>query len=94
MPLLKTVQRRIHKIEGFAVRFRYRRDRRDVRDDRRGIRQYAFERMAKNSWRVAGWKRNRFERTFPEFQVDVLSADGSVADGRSLLSTVRDTYLD
>jgi len=94
MPLLRTVQRNIHRIEGFQVRFRHRRDDRDVRDDRKGIPQYPYERMARNSWMVAGWKRNRFNRTYPEFQVEVLRADGSVTSGRTRLSTVRDTYLD
>ena len=94
MATLRTVQRNIYHLEGFQVRFRHRRDGRDVRDDRKGIPKYPYERMAKNSWSVAGWKRSRFTRNYPEFQVEVLIADGSVPGGRTRLATVRDTYLD
>ena len=94
MPLLRTVQRRIEEIERFRVRFRHLESGRDVRDDLRGVRQYPYERMARNTWRVAGWKRARFKAAHPAYEVDVLNVDGSVADGRTALSTVRDTYLD
>ena len=31
---------------------------------------------------------------YPGFEVEVLKADGTVAHGRMLLTTVRDSYLD
>ena len=94
MSLLRTVQRRISGVEGFEVKFRHPRVGRDVRDDLRGVRPYTYERMARNSWTVARWKRERFKIRYPEYNADVLNADRSVAHGRARLSTVRDTYLE
>jgi hypothetical protein len=50
--------------------------------------------MAKNNWSITQWKSERFKKEYPGFAVDVLNANGSVAHGRTLLGTVRDTYLE
>ncbi len=37
---------------------------------------------------------HRFSKHYPGFEVQVLDASGHVAHGGTLLTTVRDTYLD
>lgn len=94
MPNVKRVEGQLFRREGFRVQFRDRQTWRNVRDDLEGITAYPYARMAKNSWSVSYWKEQRFSRGYPGFDVAVLRADGHVAHGRTLLSTVRDTYLD
>ena len=94
MPILKTVQRKIHEVEGFEVRFTDRRTGRDIHDNLKGVPEYAYKRMAKNIWTVGGWKRLRFGKSYPGFDVDVLYASGKNCPGQTRLATVRDTYLE
>jgi hypothetical protein len=95
MPTVKNVQRQIQRLEGFEVRFLYEGPGptagRDVRDDRSGLPGYPYERASYDST-VADWVERRFKCTFPGFDVEVLKGDGSVAGGRTKLSTVRSTY--
>jgi hypothetical protein len=53
---------------------------------------YPYERAAKDSWTVQQWKRERFLRIYPGFQVDVLSGRRSSARGQTRLETLRDGY--
>ena len=94
MPVLRTVQNRIGDVEGFRVRFRDRLTGRDVHDNKKGIPQYLFRRMAKNRWTVARWKRERFARQYAGYDVEVIYQDGETCGGTAHLSTVRDTYLE
>ena len=94
MPTVNGVQLRIQKIEGFRVCFRDRRSGRNLPDHMRNVPHYPYERMAKNSWTVEGWKRLRFNKAYPGFNIDVLDKDGSTCNGHAKLATVRDTYLD
>ena len=94
MAILRTVQRKIQEIEGFQIRFRDRLSGRDVNDNLGNVPRYPYQRMARNSWTVAGWKRLRFRVTYPGFNVDVVYADGAVCGGNARLASVRDTYLD
>jgi hypothetical protein len=55
---------------------------------------YSFERMAKNSMTIADWKAQRFNPSYPGLKVDVLNGNGDVAAGNTLLSSVRDSYLE
>jgi len=80
--------------EGFRVQFRDRQTGRNVRDNLEGITSYPYAKMARNSWSVNRWKEQRFNQCFPGFDVCVLRNDGRVAHGRTLLATVRDTYLE
>lgn len=93
MALVKNVEKRIWDIEQFDVTIRHS-DGRDMRGDRTGIPMYAFERMAKNSMTVAAWKEQRFKPTYPGFDVDILDAVGNAVAGNTLLSSVRDSYVD
>ena len=49
--------------------------------------------MTKNAASVSDF-RDKFQRQYPGYNVDVLKGDGSKAPGQMKLSTVRDTYLD
>lgn len=93
MALAKNVEKRIWDIEQFDVIIRHA-DGRDMRGDRTGIPMYAFERMAKSSMTVAVWKEQRFNPSYPGLDVDVLDGLGNVVAGNTLLSTVRDSYLE
>ena len=94
MATVKHVERRIEKVEGFRVQILHGRDRRDVRSDKGGVTQYPYERALKGSSNVSAWRDHRFAVHYPGFEVDVLDASGHVVHGRTLLTTVRDTYLD
>jgi hypothetical protein len=52
---------------------------------------YPHERKAKGSTTVANWK-NRFDTTYPNYTVEVLAADGTIAHGNTKLESVRATY--
>lgn len=89
-----TVAAEIGEIEGFDIRFV------DGDEDvsRRRVEDYPYERAARGAWTVAKWREQRFLPNYPDFQVEVLRADGSVAHGKTLLDTLRaewaDTYED
>jgi len=89
-----TVAAAIGEIEGFDIRFV------DGDEDvsRRRVEDYPYERAARGAWTVAKWREQRFLPNYPDFQVEVLRADGSVAHGKTLLDTLRaewaDTYDD
>jgi len=93
MPKLRTVEKQIERCEGFRVRFRDAQTGRDIRGDRPDIPSYTYKKMAKNKWSVTKYKAERFMTCYPGFEVDVLNSNGYVAHGRTLLGTVRDTYL-
>src|SRR5205807_7864194 len=93
MSRIKNVEKRIWDVEGFAVRILWP-DGRDVRGDKAGMPMYPYDRAAKNSTNVAAWREQRFHRAFPGFDVEVLDADGLPVHGNTLLSSVRDSYLE
>ena len=80
------------RIEGFEVALRYP-DGRNMRGDKRGLPPYPYAQAAPDRFTVAHWCERRFHRTYPGYSVDVLTADGRRAHGRTLLSTVRATYF-
>lgn len=93
MARVKNVEKRIWDLEGFAVRILWP-DGRDVRGDKTGMPTYPYDRAAKNSMSVASWRELRFHHAFPGFDVEVVDADGTAAHGNTLLSSVRDSYLE
>lgn len=94
MPTIQTVERQIFRCERFKVQFRDRQTGRDVNGNLDGVPSYRYAKMALNRWSVNRWKEQRFNECYPGFDVAVLRNDQHVAHGRTLLSTVRDTYLD
>jgi type I restriction enzyme M protein len=80
----------IGEIEGFDIRFV------DGDEDvsRRRVEDYPYERAARGAWTVAKWREQRFLPNYPDLQVEVLRADGSVAHGKTLLDTLRTEWAD
>lgn len=93
MSTVRTIEKTILKVEGFAVRMRHLNGR-DLRSDRTKLPSYPYRRAMKNSANVRKWKDARFATRFPGFDIDVLASNGRSAHGRTLLATVRDTYLE
>ena len=89
---VKTVSEKISQVEGFDVRIVAVGD--DVGDvgRRRRVEDYPFVNAANGSWTVAQWRAKRFEPNYPDFNVEVLDGDGSSVHGKTLLSTVRNSY--
>lgn len=90
---VKSLERKIANVEGFEVTVRYA-DGSDVRSDKQGLPSYPFSNAANRAWTVAQWKEERFQKSYPGFQVTVWDADGTEPHGRTVLSNVRDTYSD
>ena len=84
---------KIWDLEGFAVRITDL-DGRDVIGVRKRFQcpRHDYERAAPNNWTVEDWKATRFRRYYPEFDVEVLDADGIDVHGRTILRTVREFY--
>lgn len=94
MSTVKRVENQIFQCEGFRAQFRDRQTGRNVRDGLAGIPSYPYAKMARNRWSISRWKDQRFSQCYPGFDVAVLKDDRRVAHGRTLLATVRDTYLE
>jgi hypothetical protein len=91
VPLLRSVEKQIERVEGFRVAFLHH-DRRDVRGDMHDVASYEFARKLSDDRTVAEWIAIRFRERYRGFEVSVLLADGSRAHGNTLLSTVRASY--
>jgi len=91
MVLRKTANRQIWKCEGFEVKIK--RGGRGVRPEV-NLPAYGYSIALMNKKSVAQWKNDRFSNCYPGYDVDVLYANGRVAQGKTKLSTVRDTYLE
>ena len=91
MSTIANVERKIRRVEGFDVRILHLRGA-DVRGDRMGLPQYAFQRAADHDITVETWKETRFRPSFPGFEVDVLDRRGRSVQGNTKLSTVRASY--
>jgi type I restriction enzyme M protein len=83
-----TVAAQIGEIEGFEVRFV------DGDEDlsHRRVDEYSFERAARGNWTIAKWRDSRFWSLYPDYDVEVLKPDGSVAHGKTLLDTLRTAW--
>ena len=94
MATIRSIERQIYRVEGFRVRVLHGRDRRDVRGDKEGVPGFTYERAMKNDATVVQWRRQRFARKYPGFNVEVLRADDLTAHGGMKLGTLRRGYLD
>ena len=90
MPTTEKISAEIEKFEGFAVRIRPAAG----SVARKSLQSYArnHERIARESFSVADWKRRRFDSLYPNYEVDVLLADGRPANPRATLSKIRASY--
>ena len=91
MSTVVNVERKIRRVEGFRVRVLHLHGA-DVRGDRMGLPQYAYQHAADNGITVERWKETRFRPSFPGFEVDVLDRRGRSVQGNTKLNTVRATY--
>jgi hypothetical protein len=91
MSSVANVERKIRRIEGFAVRVLHLRGA-DVRGDRGGMPPYGYYRAADSDITVENWKATRFRPSYPGFEVDVLDARGRSVQGNTKLGTVREGY--
>jgi hypothetical protein len=87
--LLTRIEREIHEFEGFSVHIKSVNGKVPAR-----VPSYKrkYERRARERFTVSDWKRSRFERDYPDLQVDVLLGDGRVATGKTYLERVRHSY--
>jgi hypothetical protein len=91
VPSIERIAAEIEKFEGFAVRIR---PASNGQARKTNLRSYArsHERIARESFSVADWKRRRFDAVYPEYEVDVLFGDGRTAGPRTLLAKIRASY--
>ena len=96
MPKLEFTEKKINVIEGFAVRFLHaapgNAKGRDVRGDKKNLPSYRYQRRAPGTQTVAAWIESRFSKSFPGYKVEVIDGYGKKVHGKTLLSTLRDTY--
>ena len=91
MSSVANIERKIKRVEGFAVRVLHLRGA-DVRGDRGGMPSYGYHRAADNDITVETWKATRFRPSYPGFEVDVVDVRGNSVQGNTKLGTVRETY--
>ena len=90
MPTANRVEKKIFAIERFHVAIKQ--NGKNVRGDCHLPKQYESQTMSRNAFSVSDF-RGKFQKQFPEYEIDVLKSDGSKATGQTKLSTVRDSYL-
>ena len=82
-----TVEVEIFEVEGFDVRFLG-----GAPGSGPYVDPYPYERAASHGWTVKKWRTTRWTPSYPDFDVEVLDADGRPVHGKTLLSTVRASY--
>ncbi len=92
MPTIDKIAREIRDFEGFDVRIRHAQH--TGPGDKGNIPGYKrrFNRIAWNTFTVNDWRRRRFDNEYPNFVVDVLKPDGTVATGKTGLAKLRALY--
>jgi hypothetical protein len=90
---MENAQKHILRVERFSVHIRHPGGR-DVNDNRGGVPRYAWKNAAPDDITVEKWKSSRFRPQYPNFEVDVLTADRKPARGNMKLSSVRRLYTD
>lgn len=82
-----SVAAEIFAVEGFDVHFL-------SSDGEVGARVdlYEYERAAPDKWTVKKWRETRWQPSYPDYDVEVLSPDGRPVHGKTLLWTLRSNY--
>jgi len=83
---VKNIEREIRALEGFEVAIR------TNGTNLRKLPDYDYGRAARSAFTVLDWKRARFERNYPDIEVDVLRPDGRVATPKTVLARLRAEY--
>jgi hypothetical protein len=94
MPTIDKIAREIRDFEGFDVRIRQSVSKGDLRSAKTNVPGYKrrYNRIAWNTFTVNDWRRRRFADDYPDYIVDVLKPDGSVATGKTELAKLRQLY--
>ena len=92
MPTIQSIERKIERVERFAVKILYPHGQ-NIRSDQAGFQHtYNYERAANDDITVSQWKESRFQNAFQGFKVKVLLGNGDVANGNTKLGNVRASY--
>jgi hypothetical protein len=83
---IQALEDQIIGIEKFAVRITATKGR---RSQQRKLPDYPFEKPADNEATVRSWKEQRFLKTYPKCEVEVLYGDGTPVTGSVSLMSVR-----
>jgi len=94
MPTIDTIAREIRAFEGFDVRIRHAAAKGDLRSNKLNVPGYKrrYNRIAWNTFTVNDWRRRRFDGDYPDYVVEVLKPDGSIATGKTGLAKLRALY--
>jgi Uma2 family endonuclease len=94
MPTIDTIAREIRDFEGFAVRIRQAAAKPGMRSDKVNVPGYKrrYNRVAWNTFTVNDWRRRRFDSDYPDYVVEVLKPDGTIATGKTGLAKLRALY--
>jgi hypothetical protein len=94
MPTIDKIAREIRDFEGFDVRIRHAESNGHARNAKLNVPGYKrrYNRIAWNTFTVNDWRRRRFSDDYPDYVVDVLKPDGSVATGKTGLAKLRELY--
>ena len=90
MVQIKNVEKKILDLEGFEIEFWQ--NGHNVPGNKDGLPQYQYMNMAKNDMTVQEWKRARFKKCFPGYDVEVLDGNGQPVHGATKLGNLRDGY--
>ena len=92
MPTIRSIERKIERVEKFAVSILYP-DGRDIRSDQAEFQHnYNYERAASDDITVSQWRESRFQNVFQGYKVKVLFGNGQPANGNTKLGNVRASY--
>jgi hypothetical protein len=94
MPTIEKIAREIRAFEGFEVRIRHAAVKGEPRNATLNVPGYKrrYNRIAWNTFTVNDWRRRRFANEYPDYVVDVLKPDGTVATGKTGLAKLRELY--
>jgi hypothetical protein len=93
VPTVQQVERKILEVEGFPVRILF--NGRKANRNRRGLATYRYKNRFPGTRSASEWRRVRFWRSYPEYNVEVLASDGARAtpvNGNWLLRRVRQEF--
>lgn len=94
MPTIDKIAREIRDFEGFDVRIRRAGSNGDASSTKNTLPGYKrrYNRIAWNTFTVNDWRRRRFADDYPDYVVEVLKPDGTVATGKTGLAKLRELY--
>jgi Uma2 family endonuclease len=94
MPTIDKIAREIRDFEGFDVRIRHAASNGGTSTSKTNVPGYKrrYNRVAWNTFTVNDWRRRRFTDDYPDYVVEVLKPDGTIATGKTGLARLREMY--